>query len=586
MNSLKTRLTSVFSNAFAELGYESGAGEVVVSDRPDLAPFQCNGALGQGKRTKRNPREVAAQVVARVAALDPGLELSIAGPGFINVRPSDARLADEANQIARDSRLGVTPAASRRSVVVDYGGPNVAKSMHVGHLRSSIIGDSIVRIHRFMGDAVVGDNHIGDWGTPMGMCIAELHRERPDLPYFDANAQGPFPPESPVTMADLERIYPLAAKRFKADEAFAAECLVITAALQQGTHPGYRALWRHFLDTTVTEMGRDFAELGIRFDTWRGESFYQDRMPGMVERLQRERIAVESEGAWVIPLATEQEPDMPPLILVKTGGGFLYHTSDLATIEQRAHDDRFDLAIYVVDKRQSLHFQQVFSAARRTGLAGQMETVHAGFGTMNGTDGKPFKTREGGVLKLRDLIGLIYEEARKRLAEMELGYAADELEAIARKVGIATLKYADLKNNRSSDYVFDLERFARFEGNTGPYQLYAVVRIKSILRKAAEQGFVPGPIVAPTTEVERRLVLEALRLPDMVRRAYDNDEPHHLADHAFALSQAFNAFYKECHILREPDAARRASWLGLARLAHDQIELCLDLLGISVPERM
>jgi arginyl-tRNA synthetase len=573
-------------------------GEVTLSDRPDLAQYQCNGALGAAKSQKKNPREVAQQVLNQVQALAPeklpglAMSLSLAGPGFINILFSDEALALVTQAAIQDPRSGISKNSKPKTVVIDLGGPNVAKAMHVGHLRSPIIGDSLVRIHRFLGDTVIADNHLGDWGTPMGMVICELKREKPDLPYFQPEPLSQYPKESPVTMEDLERLYPQASTRYKSDEAFAKDVLKATDELQQG-RVGYRALWKHFVDVTIKEIERDFGRLGIHFDKWLGESFYEDKMPVMVDRLKKEGHAELSDGAWTIPLATEKEPELPPLILVKSGGGYLYHTSDLATVEYRAKELKADLALYVVDKRQSLHFKQVFLAAKKAGLARDCELIHAAFGTMNGKDGKPFKTRAGGTIKLKDLLEMVNDEAKKRLAEMgvDRNYAPEELSDIAHKVGIATLKYSDLKNNRVADYVFDLDRFSQFEGNTGPYLLYAAVRIKSILRKAAEQGFNPGPILPALAQTEagkseRSLMLEMAKLPDIIDRAYQNSEPHHLCDYGFALSQAFNFFYKECHILREEDSARRASWLGLVKGVHDQLILVLGLLGIEVPERM
>ncbi len=596
MSSLKNRLTQLFSECFSSLGHDARFGEVTVSDRPDLAQFQCNGALACAKAQKKNPREVAQSVLN--AASDRartelgegarGLQLSIAGPGFINILLGDELLAEHTWAMAQDPRLGVQKVAQPRHVVIDYGGPNVAKSMHVGHLRSSIIGDSLSRIYRFLGEEVIGDNHLGDWGTPMGMILCELKRRQPGLPYFDPAFRGPWPQESPVTMEDLEEIYPAASRRCAEDEAARAEAVKATDELQKGTHPGYRELWRHFVNTTVKGLEENFGQLDIHFDCHLGESFYEDKMPPMVARLKQQGHTEVSEGALVIPLATEAEPETPPLILEKSGGGFLYHTSDLATVEYRVNHFKADLVLYVVDKRQQMHFKQVFSAAAKVGLAGQAVLVHTWFGTMNGPDGKPFKTRAGGVLKLKDLIQMVNEEARKRLQDFaaERNYTPAEMDDIAHKVGIATLKYADLKNNRAADYVFDLERFSNFEGNTGPYLLYAAVRIQSILRKAQDQGFAPGRIIAPSVASERHLLLECLKLPDVLGRAHALYEPHHLAEYGFALSQAFNSFYKDCHILSEKDEARRASWLGLCKLVHGQIELCLGLLGIRIPDRM
>ncbi len=593
MESVRQQLTNVFTKAFHSKGIDAKFGSVTFSDRPDLAQFQCNGALGSAKAAKKNPRELAQEIIdfvkteaERQWGAD-ALQLSIAGPGFININLSDRLLAQFVQVQTKDERLGCPTVEKPRKVVIDYGGPNIAKGMHVGHLRSSIIGDSLVRLHRFLGDEVIGDNHVGDWGTQMGMLICELKRRQPALPYFDPNYQGEYPKESPVTLADLEEMYPTASKRYEADETFKNEVLRATDELQSGRR-GYKALWQHFVNVTIADLTRDYEKLGIKFDMWLGESFYEDRMPAMVEELKTKGFTQVSEGALIIPLADENDPDMPPLILVKSGGGFLYHTSDLATCQYRAQVLKADLALNVVDKRQTLHFKQVFKAARLTGLGGNCEFVHLPFGTMNGTDGKPFKTRAGGVLKLKDLIQMINDEARKRLQELqtERPYTPDELEDIAAKVGIATLKYADLKHNRTADYVFDLEKFAKFEGHTGPYLLYATVRIKSIFRKAVAQGLQPGEILPAAKDSERKLQLELLRLPDVLFTAYRESEPHHICEYGFNLSQVFNTFYNECHILRESDPARQSSWLALSRLVHDHLELCLGLLGITVPEKM
>lgn len=595
--SLRNHFSQLFSQAFLTVLPQSDQatrfGTISLADRPDLAHYQCNGALAASKALKKNPREVATAIQAAVtplldAAFGVGsIELSIAGPGFINLKLNDALIARTIDAQKEDPRLGCKKTDHPRKVVVDYGGPNVAKAMHVGHLRSSIIGDSIVRIYRFVGDHVIGDIHIGDWGTQMGMLICEIQAKSPTLPYFDKNFTGPYPKESPVTLAELGELYPAASARYKTDEDYKALVQKATSELQYG-RPGYKALWQHFVNTTIIDLTQDFALLGITFDVWLGESFYEELMPKMIEELKQKGITQISEGALTIPIADEQNPEMPPVILVKSGGGYLYHTSDLATIQYRVDELKADLSLYVVDKRQSLHFKQVFKAAEQAQFGKKIELRHTPFGTMNGTDGKPFKTRSGGVLKLKDLIQMVTDEARKRLAEIEVdrGYSAQELESIAHKVGIATLRFADLKHNRVVDYVFDLDKFSRFEGHTGPYLLYATVRIKSILRKAAEQSLKPGKVLAPTHPTERTLMLELLKLPDMIANAYNECEPHHLCDYGFNLSQAFNSFYKECHILRETDPARQASWLALCKIVHDQLSLVLDLLGISVPERM
>ncbi len=589
MASLRARLTAIVSDAFEDAGYDRAYGEVRSSDRPDLGQFQCNGALAAARPHGTAPREIAGQVVERLDS-DPRLrDVSVAGPGFINLTVTDRRLAGHLGDVAGDDRLGAGPHERVRKVVVDYGGPNVAKPMHVGHLRAAIIGESVKRLGRFVGHEVVGDVHLGDWGLQMGLLIAELRLRRPELPYFDPDSTGPYPEESPVSLDELERLYPAANERAETDPEFAEAARRATFELQQG-RPGYRALWRHFVDTSVSELRRDYARLGVEFDLWMGESDVQDRIPALLERLETDGLAYESEGALVMDVS---EPDdakeLPPLMLRKSDGAVLYGTTDLATIEQRVEELGAEVIIYVVDNRQAHHFTQVFRGARRAGIAPpEIELEHAGFGTMNGPDGKPFRTREGGVMRLKDLVALVTEKARQRMAELEMArdYPDEERESIARTVGTATLKYADLMNHRAKDYVFDLDRFSAFEGRTGPYLLYSAVRTRSILRKAAEQGLESGDPLPPVSDLERDLMLKLAEFPDRVNLAFEGRAPNHLCEYGFDLANAFNRFYHEHHILGEPDRERQASWLAVAETFVRTLELALDLLGIEVPERM
>lgn len=592
MSSLKDILGLAVGDAFAAAGYDPAFGRVADSSRPDLAQFQCNGALEAAKVRGEKPRDIAQRIVE---ALSRGNEerrlfrrIGIAGPGFVNLDVDDGYLAAHAARIAADSRLGCELAAERRKIVIDYGGANVAKPMHVGHLRSSIIGDSLKRIARFAGHEVVADVHLGDWGLQMGMLIAELARRRPDLPYFDATKTGGFPAEPPVSIDDLQELYPQASQNAKSDAAAMEAARRATMELQHG-RPGYRALWRHFVGVSLAELRPDFAALGISFDVWLGESDVNDAIAPLVERLEREGFAVRSEGALVVDVGLEGDNrTLPPLILRKSDGAVLYGTTDLATIDQRMRDG-FDVLLYVVDNRQADHFLQVFRAARKTGIApAHVDLEHIGFGTMNGKDGKPFKTREGGVMRLKDLIALVTSKARERMAEADVavGYGEDEKESIAHDVGVAALKYADLQNHRIKDYVFDLERFSAFEGRTGPYLLYAAVRIKSILRKAEERGLTAGTLVAPTTDAERNVLLMLCALPEIVAAAFEARAPNHLADYAFQLANTFNRFYSEHHILREADTVRQRSWLALASATARTLEVVLELLGLHVPERM
>ena len=587
MPALTDLLTDIVSAAFTNAGLPAELGTVVRSDRPDLGQFQCNGALAAAKVAKAPPRKLADQVVDGLQGNAVFGEISLAGPGFINLTVTDDFLAAQADILAADPRLGAAETTEPQSVILDFGGPNIAKPMHVGHLRATIIGDCLQRLFRFAGHKVTSDVHMGDWGLPMGMLISEIAIEQPDLPYFDDSADGPYPAESPVTMEELEALYPKAAADCKADPVRLEAARQATAELQRH-RPGYQALWRHFMDVSVAGMRDDFGTLGVRFDLWKGEAVVHDLIAPMVERMRTDGTAEQSEGAVVVAVAEDgDKTEIPPLILLKSDGGVMYGTTDLATILDRVQACDPDLMLYVVDQRQSLHFVQVFRTAQKSGIAGKARLEHIGFGTMNGPDGKPFKTRAGGVMRLQDLIAMATEQAMIRLREEGLAadYPEDEREQIARMVGIAAIKFADLSNHRLSNYIFDLDRFTRFEGRTGPYLQYAAVRIKSLLRKAEAAGAAPGPIVPPT-EVERDLVLLLGQLPEAVSVAIARRAPNELCDFAFRLAQEFSRFYGACHILSESDEALKGSRLALSRIALRELELLLSLLGIEIPERM
>jgi arginyl-tRNA synthetase len=586
--SILSELSVLVGRAFEESGLDPALGRVEESSRPELAQFQCNGALAAAKAAGTPPRQLAEIVALKLRTkAGPLAHVEVAGPGFINLSLTDEALAEFVNSTSDDPRLGVPKADPARVVLVDYAGPNVAKAMHVGHLRATIIGDSLARLFRFLGHQVIRDPHFGDWGLQMGLVIAAIEERWPDLPYFGAG--GPFPEESPVTLADLQELYPLSAAREQTDPAFADRARQITVELQQG-HAGYRALWRHMKTVSEESQREDFANLGVEFDLWYGESDVADRLGPLVEELRSHGMVTESEGALVLPVAEEGDKrDLPPLILQTQKGAYLYSTTDLATIDHRVEDLGVELALYVVDARQSDHFQLLFRAARKTGIAGDnVGLEHIRFGTMNGPDGKPFKTRAGGVVSLSDLIELITDAARTRLQEADIAqaYAPEEREDIARRVGVAALKFGDLINNRVSDYLFDLNRFSSFEGKTGPYLQYGVVRIQSIERRAEEMGLEAGPVLAPTVDAERNLMLALLRLPEVAERAAELRAPNHLAEYAFELASVWNRFYETCRIIDEPEAERRASWITLAGVTRRVLVTVLDLLGIEVPERM
>ncbi|MDE1987214.1 MAG: arginine--tRNA ligase [Alphaproteobacteria bacterium] len=587
MTSLAAELSAVVSAAFAAEGLSAKFGQVQASDRPDLAQFQCNGALAAAKEAKANPRQIAQKVADRLKAGPLFAKVEIAGPGFINLDVTDAALAERAGAMSADDRLGAPETGRGKTLVIDFGGPNVAKPMHVGHLRSAIIGDCLQRLFRANAWTVVSDVHLGDWGLQMGQLISEIGRRGTAPVYFDAACKGPYPDESPVTMDDLEEIYPAAAAACKADPARLEEARRATAELQAG-RPGYLALWRHFVKVSERGLNREYSSLGVTFDLWNGEASVDPLIAPMIEDLKRRGLAVESEGALVIEVAEPgDKKEMPPLLLLKSDGAVLYGTTDLATIVDRVKHYDPELILYVVDQRQHGHFEQVFRAARKTQLSGKAILEHAGFGTMNGADGKPFKTRAGGVMKLYDLIAMTTDEAQKRLAEAGIAgdYPEEERNDIARKVGIAALKFADLSNYRLTDYIFDLARFTRFEGKTGPYLQYAAVRTQSILRKAEDEGFAAAAPVVRSPE-ERALVLQLLGLPGAMEAAEDKRAPNILCEYAFELAQSFSRFYAEHHILSEQDADLRAARLGLCRLTVDTLAKVLGILGIEIPQRM
>lgn len=579
-------LSARLVGAFERLGFDPKWARAQPADRPDLADFQCNGAMPAAKSVGEVPRAVAERIVADLAE-DPDLaEANCAGPGFINLRLSDAALTRRAEQIAADSRAGASYVAVPRRIIIDYGGPNVAKPMHVGHLRATIIGDAAKRLFRFRGDEVWGDAHFGDWGFQMGLLIAALAEERPDLPFFDPALRDEYPVESPITLEDLERLYPLAAARAKEDSASRDKARRATAELQNG-HPGYRALWAQMAAVSRTAQKREFGALGVEFDFWYGESDADPYIPEMIEDLAHKGLLVEDQGARIIRvLRAEDKRELPPLLVVSSEGSAMYGTTDLATIVQRSRTIDPDLVLYFVDARQSDHFEQVFRASDLAGYLQRDQLEHIGFGTMNGPDGKPFKTRAGGVMKLHDLISQAVDKAQARLDEAGIGedFSPAERADIAHKVAIAAIKFADLQAVRTTNYVFDLDQFMSFEGRTGPYLLYAAVRIRSMLRKLRESGNESGPIILSDPR-ERALVLRLDAFDAALRSAYDKRMPHFLCEHAFTLAQAFSAFYANCPILEAP-ADLRASRARLAEVTLRQLLLTLDLLGIEAPERM
>ncbi len=584
MEKLIDKLSAIVSAAFEKAGYEPSCGKVTVSNRPDLCEFQCNGAMPAAKTARKAPIMIANDVIALLQEGEVFSSVEAVNPGFINLKLREEFLSSHLSAMAGQEKLGLSGAEQPRKVVMDYGGPNVAKPLHIGHLRSAIIGESIKRIYRYFGDEVVGDIHLGDWGLQMGLIIAELRERQPELPYFDEEFQGDYPAQAPFTISQLEEIYPTASAKSKVDEDFAKKAHEATYHLQNHKR-GYFALWQHIMAVSVADLKRNYNNLNVSFDIWLGESDAEAYIPPMLKALEAKGILTDSEGAKVIEVAQEgDKKELPPCILVKSDGATLYATTDLATIVQRQQDFAPDKLLYLTDKRQSLHFEQVFRAARKSGILPEStELQHIGFGTMNGKDGKPFKTRSGGVMRLETLIsditGYVEEKIRGNGTLTE-----EEIKETAKIIAVAALKYGDLSNLATKDYIFDLERFSAFEGNTGPYLLYTIVRIKSILSRYGKEA--PAVICPAENESAKALQLSLCQMPDQLQMAYRDSAPNVVCAYAYELAGAVNKFYHETRILTEPDEGKQAGYIALISLAKRALEECIDLLGFSAPDRM
>lgn len=569
--------------AFEKAGYEASYGKVTVSNRPDLCEYQCNGALAAAKVYHCAPIQIAQKVVEELDAQDFSLAEAVM-PGFINLRLSGSFLAGYLEQMRTAPDFGVEKSGSGKTVVVDYGGANVAKPLHIGHLRPAIIGESLKRLHTFMGYNAIGDVHLGDWGLQMGLIIAELQDRQPNLPYFDPDFTGEYPAEAPFTLTELEEIYPAASARKKTDAEFAERAHAATYALQQGNR-GYRAIWQHIMRISLADLHRVYDSLDVHFEKWLGESDADPYIPAMVADLKAKGLAVPSEGAWVIPVAEPgDKKEIPPVILVKSDGSSIYATTDLATMVQRMQDWDPDKILYVTDKRQNLHFEQIFRAARKAGIVKpETELEHVGHGTMNGADGKPFKTRDGGVLRLEQLVKEMTDFVRAKVVENKI-VDENEVENTTHIIALAALKYGDLSNQPTKDYNFDLERFAAFEGNTGPYILYTIVRVKSILAKYGAWEHLP--IQAPVNDSAKDLMLSVTRLAPTLESALRTASPNLICAYIYELAGCVNKFYHETRILGEEDKEKQAGYIALIGLAKDILETCISILGFEAPEKM
>lgn len=591
MKNVKTWLnliTAEMEQAFTTAGYDAGYAKVTLSNRPDLCEYQCNGAMAAAKAYRKAPIMIAGDVVAHLQENSCFENAEAVAPGFINLKIRPAFLAAFLNEMEKSDNLGVEKESNPKTIVIDYGGPNVAKPLHVGHLRSAIIGESVKRIVRYKGNEVLGDIHLGDWGYQMGLIITELQRRRPDLPYFDENYTGEYPQEPPFTIGELEEIYPMASAYAKEHEDYREKALHATYLLQNG-HPGFRAIWQHIMKVSVTDLKKNYEKLHVNFELWKGEADVQKYIPDMVRSLKEEGYARYDEGALVVDVAEEEDNKaVPPCMILKSDGAALYDTTDLATLLEREKLYRPDQVIYVVDKRQELHFVQVFRCARKTGIVRpEVELKFLGFGTMNGKDGKPFKTREGGVMRLENLIREIDEEMWKKIMENRT-VTAEEARKTAEIVGLAAIKYGDLSNQASKDYIFDVDRFTSFEGNTGPYILYTIVRIKSILNKYLESGGSLETVAlhAAQSACEKALMLETARFSEMIETVYEEIAPHKICAYIYDVANAFNKFYHETKILSEEDTEKKAGYIALLKLTKEVLEVCIELLGFDAPERM
>ncbi len=595
MKKILDLITDEVTKAFTECGYDAKYAKVTLSNRPDLCEYQCNGAMAAAKEYKKAPFMIADEVVEKLAVNPMFAMAESVKPGFLNLKIDEAYLADYVAKMQEDEgRFGCEKTEAPKTIMIDYGGPNVAKPLHVGHLRSAIIGESVKRIGKFMGHNVIGDVHLGDWGLQMGLIITELKLRRPELVYFDDAYTGEYPEEAPFTISELEEIYPTASKKSKEDEAYKEAAMQATFELQHGKR-GYQALLKHILNVSVTDLKRNYANLNVSFELWKGESDAQPYIPDMVQKMKDDGFAYISDGALVVDVKEETDTkEIPPCMILKSDGASLYNTTDLATMVWRMKDYNPDELIYVVDKRQELYFTQVFRCARKTGIVKpETELKFLGFGTMNGKDGRPFKTRDGGVMRLEHLISGINEEMLAKIQENQktkenLGISTEEAENTAKMVALAAIKYGDLSNQASKDYIFDIDRFTSFEGNTGPYILYTIVRIKSILNKyhglgKDESGAVIG---AAHSKSEKDLMLELSKFNAVMESAFEETAPHKICSYIYDLANAFNSFYHGTKIMSEENETVQKSYIRLLELTKSVLETCIDVLGFSAPERM
>lgn len=588
MKKILDLISEEMQKGFVQAGYAEELGRVTLSNRPDLCEYQCNGAMAGAKQYKKAPILIAQDVAAALQESEVFSEVKAVAPGFLNLKVRESFLTAYIKEMRDGRKFGLKEPENPKRVIIDYGGPNIAKPLHVGHLRSAVIGESVKRILRYCGHEVIGDIHLGDWGQPLGLVITELKERQPDLLYFDEAYEGAYPAEAPFTIAELEEMYPAASKKSKEDAAYKAKAMEVTYKMQSGVR-GYRAVWEHILKVSIADLKKNYDRLNVEFDLWKGESDVHGLIPDMVEYMKREGYAHESEGALVVDVREESDvKEVPPCMILKSDGAALYNTTDLATILDRMHNIKPDEIIYLTDKRQELYFEQVFRCARKTKLVKpETELIWIGFGTMNGKDGKPFKTRDGGVMRLEVLLQETIDEMYRKITENR-EMQKEEAVQTARTIALSALKYGDLSNQASKDYIFDMERFTSFEGDTGPYILYTIVRIKSILAKYAEQGgrIEEAALMDAESESEKALVMQLTAFHAAMESACAEIAPHKVCAYIYELANAFNRFYHETKILAGENEDRKKGLIALLVLTRDVLEACIDVLGFSAPERM
>jgi len=588
MKKILDLISEEMMQAFENAGYDKELGKVTISNRPDLCEYQCNGAMAGAKKYKKAPIMIANEVAEKLADSEIFSMVEAVAPGFLNLKVKEGFITDYLKKMQASPKFGLDMPENPQKIIIDYGGPNVAKPLHVGHLRSAVIGESIKRIAKYAGHDVIGDIHMGDWGLQMGLIITELRKRQPDLVYFDESFEGEYPEEAPFTISELEEIYPTASGKSKEDPAYKEEAMQDTFKLQSGVR-GYRALWNHIMAVSIADLKRNYKNLNVDFELWKGESDVHDLIPDMVAYMKEEGYAHISEGALVVDVKEETDTkEIPPCMILKSDGASLYNTTDLATIMERMNQIKPNQMIYVVDKRQDLYFDQVFRCAKKTKLVNEdTKLKFLGFGTMNGKDGKPFKTREGGVMRLENLLNEINEEMYKKITQNR-DVEEEEARNTAKIVALAAVKYGDLSNQASKDYIFDIDRFTSFEGDTGPYILYTIVRIKSILAKYKEMGgnLASVQLQDAVSASEKDLMKEITKFNAMMESAYEEIAPHKVCAYIYDLANAFNHFYHETKIISEEDESKKAGWIALLVLTRDILETCIDVLGFSAPERM